>query len=195
MIAALFVEPAPGGVYQGLPNVDPWDVQRDARKYDGEYPVVAHPPCERWGAFWMGSPLNPTKKLGDDDGCFWSAILSVVRCGGVIEHPAYSLAWKRFGITRPGGSGWRRCKKFADGWVCHVEQGNYGHRAPKATWLFAVSHLPPQELIWGKSPATGRVCGGHRYIRGTGQSMPKKERRQTPVAFRDALLEIAEFCR
>ena len=43
MIAALFVET--GGVYFGLPNVDPWDEERDARLYDGPWPVVAHPPC------------------------------------------------------------------------------------------------------------------------------------------------------
>ena len=33
MIAALFVEH--GGVYYGMPNVDPWDEERDARKYAG----------------------------------------------------------------------------------------------------------------------------------------------------------------
>ncbi len=46
MIAALFVQT--GGVYFGLPNVDPWDVKRDARQYAGPWPVVAHPPCSRW---------------------------------------------------------------------------------------------------------------------------------------------------
>ena len=32
MIAALYVET--GGVYYGLPDVDPWDEERDARLYD-----------------------------------------------------------------------------------------------------------------------------------------------------------------
>ena len=41
-VAALFVET--GGAYFGVPGVDPWDVPRDARKYAGPYPVVAHPP-------------------------------------------------------------------------------------------------------------------------------------------------------
>lgn len=45
MIAALYVEK--GGAYYGLEGVDPWDEQRDARLYDGPWPVVAHPPCER----------------------------------------------------------------------------------------------------------------------------------------------------
>ena len=48
-IAALFV--ATDGAYFGLPGVDPWDVRRDARLYDGPHPVVAHPPCQLWVNF------------------------------------------------------------------------------------------------------------------------------------------------
>lgn len=43
MIAALFVETE--GCYFGLPNVDLWDRDRDARAYPGVSAVVAHPPC------------------------------------------------------------------------------------------------------------------------------------------------------
>lgn len=39
MIAALYVET--GGCYFGLPDVDPWDELRDARKYEGPWSVVA----------------------------------------------------------------------------------------------------------------------------------------------------------
>ena len=31
-----------GGVYYGLPNVEPWGEAEDARKYAGPWPVVAH---------------------------------------------------------------------------------------------------------------------------------------------------------
>jgi len=56
-VAALYVET--GGVYYGLPDVDPWDEERDARLYAGPWPVVAHPPCSRlprllWGAVPVG---------------------------------------------------------------------------------------------------------------------------------------------
>ena len=44
-IAALFVT-NPGPYYQ-VPNVDCWDVERDARLYQGPYPIVGHPPCAR----------------------------------------------------------------------------------------------------------------------------------------------------
>lgn len=49
MIAALFVET--GGCYFNLPDVDPWDETRDARKYAGPWPIIAHPPCQLWGPF------------------------------------------------------------------------------------------------------------------------------------------------
>jgi hypothetical protein len=54
MIAALFVER--NGIYFGIPGVDPWDERRDARTYAGPWPVVAHPPCARWGRYWHGGP-------------------------------------------------------------------------------------------------------------------------------------------
>jgi hypothetical protein len=62
MVAALYVEH--GGSYYGLPGVDPWDDARDARAYAGPHPVVAHPPCQRWGKFWAGQPLH-IKRTGE----------------------------------------------------------------------------------------------------------------------------------
>jgi hypothetical protein len=56
VIAALYVET--GGCYYGLPDVDPWDLARDARTYAGPWPVVAHPPCERWGRYWHGRSVG-----------------------------------------------------------------------------------------------------------------------------------------
>src|SRR3546814_6498917 len=85
-VAALFVEA--GWAYFGLPGVDPWDETRDARRYAGPWPVVAHPPCQRWGRYWNGGPSARVKcKLGDDNGCFGAALAAVRRWGGVLEHP------------------------------------------------------------------------------------------------------------
>ena len=81
MIAALFVET--GGAYFGLEGVDPWDVTRDARLYQGPHAVVAHPPCERWGRYWSGGPSARERRiLGDDNGCFTAAIRAVRKWGG-----------------------------------------------------------------------------------------------------------------
>ena len=72
LVSCLFVET--DGVYFGIPNVDLWDVARDARQYAGPNPVVSHPPCQRWGRFWHGSTRKPHQyKLGDDGGCFEAA--------------------------------------------------------------------------------------------------------------------------
>ena len=65
MIAALYV--APNGSYIGLPGVDAWTEARDARLYAGPHPVVAHPPCQRWGKFWAGQPLH-IKRTGEAGG-------------------------------------------------------------------------------------------------------------------------------
>jgi hypothetical protein len=150
-VAALYVQTA--GAYFGLPHVDPWDETRDARKYDGPFPVVAHPPCQRWGKMWAGSPsviarTGIRKKKGDDGGCFEAALKSVRQFGGVLEHPWGSHAWKHFGISKPDRKGgWIKADEFG-GWTCCVEQGRYGHYAPKPTLLYAVGCDLP-ELDWG----------------------------------------------
>lgn len=100
MIAALFV--ANDGPYSNLPNVDPWTEDRDARLYPGPHPVVAHPPCERWGRYWFGGPsVKERKRLGDDLGCFGFALMAVRAFGGVLEHPAATHAWKIYELETP----------------------------------------------------------------------------------------------
>lgn len=197
MVAALFVQKR--GVYFGLPYVDPWDKERDARIYPGPFPVVAHPPCERWGRYWYGGPSSKVRlSKGDDDGCFESALCSVRKYGGVLEHPEASAAWSRFGlISPPRDGGWISAGDWI-GWTCCVEQGNYGHRARKATWLYAVGVKIPS-LKWGRSSAGFRLDDGchsseerRKYQKlGTIARLPKSERSATPILFRDVLLDMA----
>ena len=108
MVAALFVSPE--GSYANLPGVDAWDAARDARRYAGPHPVVAHPPCQRWGKLWAGQPLHikrtgHRKTKGDDGGCFAAALASVRKWGGVLEHPWGSHAWPHFGLAVPPRAG------------------------------------------------------------------------------------------
>jgi hypothetical protein len=35
--------------YKSLPGTDVYDIERDARTYDGPHPVVAHPLYRAWG--------------------------------------------------------------------------------------------------------------------------------------------------
>jgi hypothetical protein len=146
-VAALYVET--GGAYFGQADVEPWDLERDARTYAGPWPVVAHPECQRWGKFWHGSTRRPhVFRLGEDAGCFASALTAVRNYGGVLEHPRESHAWRWFGLRAPPVTGgWVPADAFG-GWTCCVEQGRYGHFANKPTWLYAVG-TDRRELAWG----------------------------------------------
>lgn len=84
MIAALFVDPR--GCYSKIPDIDLWDEKRDARLYVGHWPVVAHPPCSRWCRLAGLVEARWGHKKGDDGGCFASALASVRKWGGVLEH-------------------------------------------------------------------------------------------------------------
>ncbi len=197
MIAALFVQT--GGAYFGLEGVDPWDEKRDARTYPGPHPVVAHPPCSRWCRLAGLVEARWGHKRGQDGGCFASALDSVRRWGGVLEHPAYSDAWAAFDLNAPPtGGGWV-VADFHGGWTCYVEQSRYGHLAKKATWLYAVGTELP-DLLFGstldvKSTALVSWCGNHVA---SGESRPrlgKKAASASPPAFRDTLLSIARSAR
>lgn len=199
MIAALYVEK--DGAYANLPGVDAWDEDRDARLYAGPYPVVAHPPCQRWGRFWHGSTRKPHQfELGADGGCFAAAIYAVRRFGGILEHPADSHAWGYFGLRKPPRSGgWIKADVY-DGWTCYVEQGHYGHLSRKGTWLYASGVTCP-ELRWGTLPQRLHPVALERYgyekarrigmMAMVGGKDKTKIRNATPPEFRDLLLSIA----
>lgn len=217
MIAALFVQT--GGCYFGLPDVDPWDEMRDARLYAGPWPVVAHPPCERWGRYWSGGPSARARRIkGDDGGCFAAALAAVRRWGGVLEHPEASHAWTHFQLCRPRFTGtgivdgrpfygWSMADALPHsagmyGWTCQVEQGHYGHRARKKTWLYAVAPRLP-ELIWGPSTGERLDEGFHSKAerdaaRAAGikprPRLSTRENLATPIPFRDLLISIARSC-
>jgi hypothetical protein len=130
--------------------------------------------------------------LGDDDGCFASALASVRRCGGVLEHhPEASHAWAAFGLRRPRKTGGWIVADEIGGFTCCVEQGHYGHRARKATWLYAFKTRLP-ELVWG--PASGeRLDEGFHSAeeRRAARASGREPCWATPIPFRDLLIAIA----
>ena len=190
MIAALYVQR--GGCYYGLPDVDPWDEERDARQYAGPWPVVAHPPCNRWAM--PLAKVNETRyghKVGDDGGCFGAALAAVRRYCGVLEHPANTAAWDAFELPRPDGHGWQAT--FCDGWVCQVAQSTYGHKARKRTWLYSVGCIFPV-MDWSEAEPTALTS----WLQKTTSELPRLSKREasaTPIPFRDLLLDIARNAR
>ena len=201
MVAALYVQP--DGCYTGRQDIDAWPESRDARLYNGPYPVIAHPPCERWGRYWGGGPMlqgTPRqKKLGDDGGCFEAALKSVRKWGGVLEHPEGSHAWREFELNTPPRSGGWVPADWIGGWTCCVEQGAYGHRARKATWLYAYGFDPPA-LKWGRAPGDFTLLDegfnskeerARKIKTGICQRLSKKQRAATPLEFRDLLITMA----
>jgi hypothetical protein len=139
-------------------------------------------------------------------------LAAVRKFGGVLEHPEGSHAWRAFHLNTPPRNGAWVVADWDGGWTCCVEQGAYGHRARKATWLYANAVDLPS-LAWGKAPGDflpmehgfhsaeerqrWRETGvATEYIRratktGICQRLSKKQREATPEPFRDLLLSIA----
>lgn len=188
-VAALYTQP--DGCYAGKAGIDSWDEKRDARKYTDNLPVIAHPPCQLWGALafvnykrWGGEHNKPE----NDGGCFESALANVNRCGGVLEHPAKTRAFKKYGLDKPKGIGWQQS---GDGWVCEVWQSAYGHRANKATWLYYKGKKPPFELRWERRKGSHQVGGAETGRTTNKPTLSKLEANATPVEFRDELIRLA----
>jgi hypothetical protein len=187
-VAALFVDPA--GVYAGLPDVEVWDEARDARLYAGPWPVVAHPPCNHWCQLAsVNAARYETFEIGDDGGCFEAALEAVRTYGGVLEHPAHSLAWSHFRLPQPSPGGWQQA--FDDiGFVTCVSQSAYGHVARKRTWLYLVGS--PLLLDWRDPRGAAVIGGGINSGECVGRrKIEKREASSTPPEFRDVLLAMA----
>lgn len=186
MIAALFVDKK--GHYINREGIDPWTEDRDARNYEGPHSVIAHPPCQLWVNF---AALNFKRyggehnRPGNDGGCFASALASVRRWGGVLEHPASSNAWAAYGLDRPEFGKWI---SFGDDeWVTEVWQSAYGHPARKRTWLF-FKGPSPLPLRWEKIPGTHQV-GRFDVIKPV---IEKRKASATPSLFVDLLIRLVQ---
>lgn len=172
MIAALYVDAR--GPYLLFPDVSAWTIGNDATKYPGPYPVIAHPPCGHWGRY--------SHKCHDDGHTGPIAVEQVRKFGGILEHPKDSKLWKHCGIPSPGPL---RSKDKWGGYTIQVEQGDWGHKAQKKTWLYIVgipfSNLPAMPARRGKPAQYGKT-------RGMLEKMSKTQRHLTPPAFAEWLV-------
>lgn len=190
-VAALFVDEK--GIYPEIRGVDVYGKSRDARNYSDSLPVVAHPPCNLWTNFafvnyarWGGAHNKP----GNDLGCFMSALANVRRCGGVLEHPASSHAWRKYKLMRPECVGWQRV--CDNEYVCEIWQSAYGCLARKKTWLLYVGCRRPFALRWLREPGTHQI--GFHDQRGKSRNLPTISGRAasaTPPDLARALVKLA----
>lgn len=188
-VQALFT--APGSVYLDLLWDDCcWPETRDARRYAGLAPVVAHPPCNLWVNLAAVNWKRYRRQLpawypgGTDGGCFAHALHCVRTYGGALEHPAFSHAWAAHGLTPPG-EGWTRC---GEGWTCEVWQSAYGHQARKRTWIYYCGSKPPFDLDWTRKPGTHQIGWFDR----SRPTLSKRDANATPRKFAEVLLKLAQ---
>lgn len=183
-ITALYIRK--DSIYKTL-GIDCWDAERDARKWPGGNPVIAHPPCRSWGNFsWRSNGNEEEKALA------FHAIREVRRYGGILEHPVTSKLWKEGYLPWPG---------IIDDWggyaIC-VNQSWWGHRAQKKTFLYIVG-CPEKELpaIPLSLDAITHVVGFSRGQLKDPQGIKevsRKEREATPLALAKWLIAVAEKC-
>lgn len=180
-VAALYVDPR--GPYPRMEGVDCWDEQRDAKKYTGPYPVVAHPPCGPWGR------LRFLCKLQDPE-CGLAAVRQVQQYGGVLEHPQDSMLWRACKLPRPD-----ELPDAFGGRTYEVRQVAWGHKCSKPTWLYVVGVAPDTVIAGirtGGTP-THRVMSGPR-----GPKLPSATAlvaRLSPPAFAEWLVSLARQVR
>ena len=168
-VAVLFARS--DSVYKRFELADVWDIDRDARGYLGNAPVVAHPPCRAWGRL-----RHLAKPRQDERDLAIFAVDAVRQWGGVLEHPAGSILWQAARLPAPG-----RRDQFG-GFTLPILQSWFGHPAPKSTWLYICGVEPSEIPIFpfqlGIPP--GRV-----------ELMGKAAREKTPFELAAWLLNLA----
>ena len=180
-VAVLFARA--DSIYKTMPQCDVWDAERDALKWPGGSPVVAHPPCRLWGNLrHMAFRAPPEEK----ELARW-AVKMVRQYGGVVEHPRRSQLWPELGLPLPGCG-----KDEFGGWTLGIQQKEFGHRAPKETLLYIVGIEPANipSIPLDMSYPTHRI-GNSRTTRHIPE-VSKSEREHTPEALARWLVELAE---
>lgn len=159
---------------------DVYDINRDARHFAADYPVIAHPPCRAWGRLsHMANPRPDEKDLA------WFALDKVRTNGGALEHPTGSRLWKEGNLPLMG-------QGYDDfgGFTLELDQYDFGHVAHKKTKLYIcgikIEQMPP--LPPPNTAATDRSIAGN--VKGT-KRCTQYQREYTP----DGLIEfLTKIC-
>jgi hypothetical protein len=180
--------------YKSQPECDVFDVDRDARNYEGPLPVIAHPPCRAWGELsHLAKPVPGEKELA------LFAVDIVRKYGGCLEHPKKSKLWDEYELPAIG-----EIDSFG-GWILPIAQSDFGHKAEKKTFLYIVgirpAELPVFDIMLGRAThviaQSGRRRDGSRIVKGDPRYRPqvsKAEREHTPARLGKWLIDLANLC-
>lgn len=191
-VAVLFARA--DSIYKKIPECDVYDIDRDARNFSGDLPIIGHPPCRAWGRLRAFAKPRPDEK----ELATW-CVDQIRKNGGVLEHPSSSSLWTAKDMPRPGRY---RVDAFG-GWTLDINQSWWGHKADKRTWLYIVGcsplDIPPLPFKIGQADYVvttskrmwkdGKKSEHHR------PELSKADRERTPPAFAHWLIELALKCK
>ena len=116
------------GIGSQIVEVDLWDKRRNAFKFVGGFPVVAHPPCRLWGSL-KGLPKLDVEAAAREKDLGRHCVRMVIKNGGVLEHPASSDLFADMGLPAGGYANEK-------GFTLELTQRVFGHPMMKPTWFF-----------------------------------------------------------
>lgn len=183
-VAVLFARE--DSAYKTLPECEVYDMARDARNYDGPWPVVAHPPCRAWATL-----RHHAKPRADERNLARLAVALVREFGGVLEHPHRTTLWEAQRLPAVGQ------RDAFGGFTLVIDQNWWGHRAQKRTRLYVVgcepTEVPPLPLVLGEATHTVGLWSG-RDKATCRPSIAKHEYESTPDELASWLVALAQRC-
>ena len=171
---------ADNSYYRLLPDLDLFDLRRNALSTVSNAPAIYHPPCRSWGRL--------RKFAKTPSGEHWLAVWAILRIwryGGVLEHPAGSKLWSFMNLARPG-----RRYDLHGGFSVSLNQSWFGYPAKKNTWLYIVgceiSDLPEMPLCFNAITKTVSSSKKHNVQK----ELSHTERSRTTLLFNEYLVEV-----
>jgi len=167
--------------YKQIVGCDVYDLARGAKTFRGGKPVIAHPPCRLFGRL--------SQRVAEQEEVITREILlgiwcarMVEKCGGVLEHPAYSALFRIADLPEPGSRG-------RGGFTIEVPQCWWGHTSVKLTWLFFSGNVEPLP----RSPFKFEPdIGGGAGSKGSVARQSHRQREMTPPDFAEWLVTAVE---
>ena len=171
---------ADNSYYRLLPDLDLFDLRRNALSTVSSAPAIYHPPCRSWGRLRQFAKTPP----GEHWLAVW-AVLRMWRYGGVLEHPAGSKLWSFMNLAHPG----QRYDSHG-GFSVSLNQSWFGYPAKKNTWLYVVgceiSDLPAMPLCFNAISKTVSSSKNRDVLK----ELSHSERSRTTLQFNEYLVTV-----